>query len=286
MHFDQLATLLAIVDEGSFDGAAFVLGITPSAVSQRIKALETEVGRVVIRRAAPCEVTDAGEPLLRMARQVALLESQVRADLGLMTGHTALSLAVNADSFATWLRPLLDAAAQWPDVALRFVLEDQDHSSRLLRRGEVVGAVTSTPSPVAGCTVQRLGVMRYLPVAAVELRDSFSAGGGVRWAEIPALQFNTKDDLQQQLLRDRAPGAAPRTTTIPSSEGFVAATLAGVGWAMLPEAQARPEIEAGRLVRLDAAGLDIELFWQCWRLETDTLRRLTRAIHDCATALH
>ena len=40
MNSVHLETLLAIVDEGSFEYAATVLGITPSAVSQRIKSLK------------------------------------------------------------------------------------------------------------------------------------------------------------------------------------------------------------------------------------------------------
>ena len=68
----HLASLLAIVDEGSFEAAADSLGVTPSAVSQRIKALEKDVGRVLVRRTSPATATEAvasgvGYPCLRIS---------------------------------------------------------------------------------------------------------------------------------------------------------------------------------------------------------------------------
>lgn len=285
MNHDHLLTLLAVVDEGSFDAAAGRLGVSASAVSQRIKALEAEVGRVVVQRANPCRATEAGFPLLRMARQVAVLQAQVRAELGLdgpVTTH--LDLAINADSFATWLRPLLAMAAQWQDVALRIDLEDQEYSAELLRRGEVLGAVTSTPVPVAGCRIELLGVMRYLPVANRALAERFT-DDGFDWAHSPTLRFNSKDDLQARFIAHRAPGAQPRTAQVPSSEGFVDAVRAGLGWALLPEAQVVDDLASGHLALVDPGYVDIELHWQVWRLDAPAIERLTDAVHTCATVL-
>ena len=76
MQLDQLRALVAIVDEGSFDGAADVLRISPSAVSQRIKALETRIGRVLLHRVKPLEPTEAGLVLVRLATQTELLERE------------------------------------------------------------------------------------------------------------------------------------------------------------------------------------------------------------------
>ena len=64
---DQLSALAAVVHEGSFDAAAQRLHVTPSAVSQRIKALEQQVGRVLVLRTRPCRPTDDGEVLVRLA---------------------------------------------------------------------------------------------------------------------------------------------------------------------------------------------------------------------------
>ena len=115
----HLETLLAIVDEGSFDVAAAVLGISPSAVSQRIKALESSTGRVLLRRATPVTATEAGEILVQSARRMALVQAETDARLGHRLARVPLSVAVNSDSLATWFRRVLSDTARRGDVALR-----------------------------------------------------------------------------------------------------------------------------------------------------------------------
>ena len=144
MECEQLRTLTAVVDEGSFEEAAAALGVTPSAVSQRVKALERSVGQVVVVRSIPVAPTAAGEVLLRLARQEAVLEQEARAALGSGAGdRLTVAVAVNADSLATWFRPVLAEAAAWDDLALRIRVDDQDHTRELLRSGEVVAGTMS-----------------------------------------------------------------------------------------------------------------------------------------------
>ena len=166
----QLATLRAVVNEGSFEAAARVLHITPSAISQRIKALEQAAGQVLVRRVKPCQPTEAGRSLFRLASQVSLLEREaLDAARGPLAGQrlrTRIAVVVNADSLATWF---LGALAQLPnDLAYCFDLhqDDQDHTADLLRDGSVMAAVTAQRVAVQGCRVHRLGAMRYLAVAS------------------------------------------------------------------------------------------------------------------------
>ena len=81
MNGDWLRTMVAVVDEGSFEAAADELHISASAVSQRVKALEAHLGQMVVRRTLPCTPTPAGEAVLRMARQVMLLTDEMYAGL-------------------------------------------------------------------------------------------------------------------------------------------------------------------------------------------------------------
>src|ERR1700712_5801547 len=174
----QLSAFAAVVERGSFDAAASKLPVTPSAISQRIKALEHGVGQVLVRREKPCTATIAGTPLLRLAAQTALLESEALAEMGGVPAQpTRVALAVHADSMSTWFTTVLGSL---PDVLFDVRIEDQDHSARLLREGAVMGAVTTERTAVSGCRSQSLGVMRYLPVASpgyVErhLRDGVTA---------------------------------------------------------------------------------------------------------------
>lgn len=281
MNFEHLRALAAIIDEGTFEAAADLLKISPSAVSQRIKALETSVGQVVVRRGVPCAPTEAGAVLLRMARQVQVLEAETRHALGHdASSRTVTPVAVNADSLATWFVPVLREAADWADTTLDLHVEDEDHSSRLLRQGDVIGAVTADPTPVNGCRAEQLGFMRYVPVAAPALRRRFTTtGGGVDWAAMPVLEFNAKDDLQRRALRSRGVDQPPPTHTIPSSEGFLAAVRAGLGWGMAPEIQLETDLLDGALVLLeDHAHHDVALHWQTWTLKSERLNRITASV--------
>lgn len=287
MNFEHLRALSAVVDEGTFEAAANRLHISPSAVSQRIKALEVSAGSIVVRRTTPCTPTDAGAVLLRMARQVQLLESEARSAMsgGTAVG-TAAPVAVNADSLATWFVSVLVEAAGWKNTTLELHVEDQDHSARLLRRGDVMGAVTADPRPVNGCTVQALGVMRYVPVATPALRDRFTGNSGLDWAGMPVIQFNAKDDLQRSFLSARNISVPPPRHTVPSSEGFLAAVQAGLGWGMLPELQLGTSLADGTLVRLDGQDhCDVLLYWQAWSLDSERLHRIGAAVRRASRAL-
>lgn len=122
---DQLETLAAVIDAGTFDAAARMLGITPSAVSQRIKAFEQELGRVLVVREKPIRATESGAPLVRLARQLALLEHDAGAQLGIDDGATVtIPIAVNADSMSTWLLPALARAAAAHPIAIDLHRDD------------------------------------------------------------------------------------------------------------------------------------------------------------------
>ncbi|WP_166354938.1 LysR family transcriptional regulator ArgP [Phytoactinopolyspora limicola] len=296
---DQLAAFAAVIDEGSFDAAARRLHVTPSAVSQRVKALENSVGRVLIQRTRPARATDAGQVLVRLAGQVALLEGEALADVAggadvdSRRPPPRLPVAVNADSLATWFLPAL---ADMPaDQALTFDIrqEDQDHSIALLRDGSVMAAVTTEHRPVQGCRVELLGAMRYRAVAAPDFAHRYlgrppggSAPAG--WAlgglaVAPALIFNRKDGLQDRFLRDvLGMVGEPPVTYLPSSWGFVEAARRSLGWGMVPEGMARADLEAGDLVDLcPDRPLDVPLYWQRWRLESSALAALTRCVRAC-----
>jgi len=282
----QLAAFAAVVESGSFDAAATKLHVTPSAVSQRIKALEHGVGQVLVRRGRPCAATKAGIPLLRLAAQTALLESEALADMGGgATERTRVALAVNADSMSTWFTTVF---GELPDVLFDVRIEDQDHSARLLRQGAVMGAVTTERAAVSGCRVRPLGVMRYLPVASPafvrrHLGDGFSARTA---AAAPSMAWNREDALQDMLVRKFFRRSIPRPVHhVPTAEGFRAATRAGLGWAMYPERAAASELADGSFVRIADAHLDVPLFWQCWKLDSPLIDAVTDAVRSASAGL-
>src|SRR5215207_10130435 len=94
----QLEALVAIADHGSFEAAARALHVTASAVSQRIRALETMAGRVLVSRTTPCRPTEAGSSCVRLGRQTALLYAEARLEVDDADHVVGLPVAVNADS--------------------------------------------------------------------------------------------------------------------------------------------------------------------------------------------
>lgn len=291
-HPDQLAALAAIVDHGTFEAAARSLHVTTSAVSQRIRALESVAGQVLVRRATPCVATPAGETLVRLARQTALLYAEAGVALAAGSGGSGarieLPLAVSADSLATWFRGVLAEVATWDGVTVRLHVEDQAWSADLLRRGDVLGAITSDPVAVQGCTIERLGVLRYRPAATPAFAERWRGVGGARgydWARMPVVVFNEKDALQHDLLTARGLGPPPVVHRVPTSADFHEAVRLGLGWGLLPDPQLEPDLLSGRLVRLSSRErVDVGLHWQRWRLDSPALTRLTDAVRRAAGA--
>lgn len=286
LDYAQIQALATVLRAGSFDAAAAELNVTPSAISQRIRALEERIGTVLVIRSQPCAATEAGARLARHFEAVALLERGLEDDLGSpRAGAATVRIAVNADSLATWVLPAL---AVVPGLLFDIVVDDQDHSADLLRQGEVAAAITAHQAAVQGCTSMPLGRLRYIATA--------SPGFIARWfpdgvtpdalARAPGLTFNTKDRLQSDWLRQAAGQRIGYPThMIASSQGFVDAVLLGLGWGMNPEVLVREHLAAGRLLALiPGAPFDVALTWQVSRLTAGALLPLTRAIRAAAAA--
>ncbi|WP_255506338.1 LysR family transcriptional regulator ArgP [Mycolicibacterium sp. 018/SC-01/001] len=277
----QLAALAAVVDVGSFDAAAAHLHVTPSAISQRIKALEQRTGQVLVVREKPCTATPAAAPLLRLAAQTALLQAEALAEMrGGPAERSRIALAINADSMSTWFTGVF---ADLTDALLDVRIEDQDLSARLLREGVVMGAVTTESAAVPGCRVRPLGIMRYRPVATRAFVERHLAGGftAETAALAPSLAWNRDDALQDQLVRQVFGRDVRRPVHyVATAAGFGAAVHAGLGWGMYPE-----QLIDGSFVHISDEHLDVPLYWQCWKLDSATVARVTDAVTSAAAGL-
>jgi LysR family transcriptional regulator (chromosome initiation inhibitor) len=244
------------------------------------------VGQVLVVREKPCTATVAGIPLLRLAAQTALLEAEALAEMGGSEGVAArIAVAVNADSMSTWFTGVFDSL---DDVLFDIRIEDQDHSTRLLREGVVMGAVTTERHAVSGCRVHPLGVMRYVPVASPGYLKRYLADGFTARAvaAAPSLAWNRDDALQDMLVRKvfRRDIGRPQHF-VPTAEGFGAAVRAGAGWGMFPESIAASHLADRSFVRVCDAHLDVPLYWQCWKLDSPVIGRITDAVRSAAAPL-
>jgi transcriptional regulator, ArgP family len=287
----ELARTLAVVAaEGTIEAAARALHLTPSAVSQRIRTLEEQVGRVLLVRSKPVRPTEAGAAIVRLGRQLDLLEREALAQLGDQPdGEPArpptVALAVNADSLATWFLTALARAAQRQPMLFDLHRDDQAFTAGLLESGAVMAAVTSQARPVSGCIARPLGVMPYEPFATPAFVDRWFAGGqdARAFAVAPVVDFDRRDDLQTQFLRSRgADPSLPPRHYVPSSADFAAAIALGLGWGLLPPQQSAPLLAEGRIVRLDGEAIGVPLYWQQWNLRSALLTTIAEEVARAA----
>lgn len=279
----QLAALEAVLRLGAFDGAAAELGVTPSAISQRIRALEDRVGSPLVLRGTPAQATETGLRLARHARDVALLEADLARDLG-QPAQARLRIAINADSLETWAIPALAAT----DFLFDVVVEDESVSHRRLRDGDVMAAVTTQSRPVQGCDCLPLGTMRYVAFCAPSFHARHFSNGvdAQSLARAPMLDFSGKDPLQRSWMKallGHVP--APPTHHLPSTHGFITASVHGLGWGLNPLLLISDHLAEGRLrTMLPDRPHDVALYWQARSLTAAAIRPLTQALRRAARA--
>jgi len=281
---------IAAIDGGSLEAAASQLNITPSAVSQRIAALEQEMGTPLLVRTRPCRPTAPGMRLLQFLRRRALLEQEYLAELDEDTGPVRVALAVNNDTLATWLLPALAPVLVEEQLLVEFVLDNQGHTFALLEQGQAVACISGEAAPMRGCTVSPLGMMRYRMVAAPTFARRWFPDGLRREAarRAPVMVFDRKDALQTQFLLQHLglPDGAYPFHYVPASEAFAQAIRFGLGYGMLPLEQCAALLASGELVDLaPALHADVPLYWHAWRIQPARLERMGAALVKAARAV-
>jgi LysR family transcriptional regulator (chromosome initiation inhibitor) len=289
----QLEALTAVVEHGGFGPAAQALSLTLPAVSVRIKALEDGLGQRLLVRGKRVRATAAGQALLAHVKQVQMMEADVlealQAGASVGSGSAAwqsLSVAINADSVASWFLPGVAPLLKRHRFLLDIVIDDQDHTHDALKSGEVMGCVTTLSQAMRGCVAEPLGTMRYRCVAAPSVAQRCRTPAGNvsvhRLLGQPAVIFNRKDALQDAFLAQHFGLQQPHYPRhfAPAIDAFEAAIGLGLGWGMVPEQQL---VGRSDLVEvLPGATVDVVLYWQHWARESVSAQRLTQAVKAAA----
>ncbi len=291
LEMRELASLRAVITEGSFELAARALFVTPGAMSQRIKQLEEKVGQVLVLRTSPPTLTSAGESVLQLAHQVALLQQEALETIqhGTTAEPRSLVIAVNHDSMATWFMPSVTGYAQRKKLQLDLRVHEREQTHRLLRQGVAVAAVTSELVPVQGCKVKALGALRYVAVAAPDFAEEWFPDGvlGKMSARAPLVAFDRADSLAQLFIRRTTrKRVSPPVHYVPASADLVRATVMRLGWSVVPMLAVKPLLDEGTLVRLEERStLDVPLYWQTWNLKSALLMELEDEVTKTAVGL-
>ncbi|MFC4257179.1 ArgP/LysG family DNA-binding transcriptional regulator [Altererythrobacter xixiisoli] len=290
LDYPALAAVSAVVREGSFERAAARLGVTPSAISQRIRALEDRLGGIVIVRGQPCLPTDLGRKLCAHVDQVQLLEADLAPALAVegrpSDPPVTLRVAVNSDSIATWFPRAAARFAQATGYLLEFIIEDEEFTADRLRSGEVIAAVSADPGVVQGCQTIELGSLPYLACCSPDFAARYFPHGVTEQAlrAAPCLRFERRDGLQSRwAMENHGLALDAPMHGVPSTFGFLNFSIAGMAWGMHPSMLARPHMAEGRLVELTPnTPLDVKLYWTVTRLHVSALRIFTDAVRSVA----
>lgn len=148
LDVDQLKTLIAIVDTGSFTRAADVVFKTQSAVSMQMKRLEERIGRpIFLRDGRGAKLTEDGERLLDYARRIVHISREaVHAFSGdALTGRVRLGVP---DDYAERYLPEILArfSRSNPLVEVTVICEPSDHLTEMISRDEIDLAIITHAS--------------------------------------------------------------------------------------------------------------------------------------------
>ncbi|MBU0972533.1 MAG: LysR family transcriptional regulator ArgP [Proteobacteria bacterium] len=295
LDYKLLQALANVVQEGGFDKASQRLNLTQSAVSQRIKLLEDQVGTLLVTRTIPPMPTTQGKLLLKHYLQVQSLEADLEGNLIPLARENfhLFSLGINADSLATWFYPAITSFLEENRVLLDLKVDDQEQTHKLLRNGEVSGCISSENTPVQGCSVTSIGTMNYRMVAAPRFLTAHFPRGVEkdRLRTAPGVVFNRKDDLHARFLNTifQTPLSEKSTSEnffknipihyLPSPEKFVDLILAGLAYGMVPDLQGLPHIKSGHLIDLvPETHIGVDLYWHRWNLKSLLLDEFSKAI--------
>lgn len=291
----QLEALAAVLEQGGFGSAAKALNLTLPAISLRIKALEAALGQRLLVRGKTVRATPAGQALLAHVKQLRLMEADLVGGLpqgrqaGVQVRWQSLSVAVNADSLASWFLPGVAGLLAQHHLLLDVVIDDQDHTHEALKNGDVVGCVSTQQQPMRGCLAEPLGVLRYRCVAAPDLAAQCRTPSGAvsvhRLLATPAVIFNRKDGLQDAFLEQHFKLVAPQYPRhfVPAVDAFESALEHGMGWGMVPDLflVERPgHLELNEI--LPGSAVDVALYWHHWEREPLSAQRLTATVKQSA----
>ncbi len=283
--YKLLAALSEVIELQSFELAAKKLFISQSAVSQRVKLLEEHVGQPVLIRNQPIIATLAGEQLLSHFKKVKQLEHELLPILSpdKPVKPMKISLAVNADSIATWFIEAITPVLRDHLLELDLIIEHEERTLDKLRRGQAIGAVTVEEKPLKGYRSFKLGEMEYCLVASKSFQEKYFPSG-VNQSSLkmaPAISYDHKDDMHVRYIARHFNLSANQyyCHSVRSSEAFVELVKQGVAYCLLPKLQIEQELASGELISLCPDKDLVEtLYWHSWVLVKGVNKKISEQI--------
>lgn len=288
-----LQAFVAIIQHQSFEKAANALFITQSAVSQRLKSLEQNMGHSLLLRTPNIQVTPAGQGLLKYAQDIEMLERDLKKKISPQrkSEWLKLSIATNADSLSTWLLSALSPWCLKYKILLNLKIADQDQTHHFMRTGEVIGCISGVEQASQGYQSISIGNVKYYCICSPSFYQKHFAKGVTKASILraPVVIFNSHDRLQHQFLAEFYDIDADRLLQhfIPSSDAYIEWIQLGMGMGLAPIQQIKPLIENNSLRLLNSyQTINIPLYWQQSNLKTELNDSLMMQIKQYAEQAH
>jgi DNA-binding transcriptional LysR family regulator len=286
MDLNNLALFVRVVDCHGFSAAARASGMSKSSVSDRIAALEREVGASLLRRSSRSfSVTDLGREVYAHAR--AILDEAEELDV-LLQGRMAepggtIRISSSSTTFASGLAEVLCGfAAEFPNVELR--LHSSNSSVDLVDDGFDLAVRAHTQQlPSSSLIQKRLGFSpRWLVASQAYLSRMTPPVEPADLAAHVGLVMSAMVGPPELLLRDAAGGESRvrmlSRIAADDAHSLKTAAASGLGIAALPAGLCRTALQDGNLVRVlpdwHAGGAEISMLLPTRRGRAPSVRAL------------
>lgn len=288
MDYRAIAALYAVIETQNFEAAAAKLCITQSAISQRIKSLESYYGEPLLVRTQPYQPTARGEILLGHYKRVLQLEAALAIP---ETQVPQISIAISRDSLETWFMSVLIQLKTLMPMTLEVIADDQEITHEYLRKGLVSTCVSTSSKAMAGCKAELIGHLDYVLVASPAFKKQyFDHVKNIKDAllKAPAVIFDNKDNLHSRYLKHffNIADSVANYHKLPSVEGFRQFALLGYAYALVPKIDIVSDLKSKKLVNLFPDKIwRMPLYLHTWSIETKIYKEFNGLIIKTAKRL-
>jgi DNA-binding transcriptional LysR family regulator len=253
---EQLRTLRAVAEAGSFSAAARKLGRVQAAVSQSIERLETQLGlRLFDRSGRVARLTLQGESVVAAAGRVQLGLDAFDELVRELKRGAETSLSIVADVLfpsASLVAFAKEFAREHPSVELLLFTDVLSAVTAHVREKHSTCGVAIEDADFEGLERRFIADVRLLPVAASTHPLARRKGAIDSAGLAEAVQIVLSEHRQQALRASDDRGVfSPRTWRVVDLSAKQALIESGLGWGHLPEHLVREPLREGRLVQLE-----------------------------------
>ncbi len=292
----HIQAVAAVIEEQSFEKAAVMLSISQSAISQRVKTLEGQLGQALLIRSSPVRPTEAGRKIFGYYQQMSLLQHELMEELNedlspkSFKPRDKLRIALNVDSLDTWFMDAITPVVEKHKLLLELRVDDQEATHDLLKNGEVIGCISSSSDTLQGCHCVPLGSMKYYACCSIDYKNEFFSSGLTKehFLSAPAVEFNFKDHLNELYLKQywHINESEYPFHQVPSSSGYIDFLKKGMGWGMISDINTNAWLKANNLVQLTPEQyIAVPLYWHVWNFKSDIIRSISHQIVTSAKQL-